>query len=237
MGRPRSIGGVALGGSVPRIVAAGGETELEALAAAETADLVEARVDLFDDPQPDTLPATLGRLRAAGRPVILTVRAADEGGWPLADGRRRDLYAAGLAIADAIDVEIASTALVRELLPRARALGRTVILSAHATRTMPPLDVLLDIVGRGRELGADIVKVAAVARDVEELATLISVTLAMREHALVTLAMGQMGPLSRLVLPAAGSLLTYGHVGQPTAPGQLPVTELATLVRRFFPEA
>ena len=49
----------------------------------------------------------------------------------------------------------------------------------------------------------------------------------------VTLAMGPMGPLSRLVLPAAGSLLTYGHVGAPTAAGQLPVRELAALLARL----
>jgi 3-dehydroquinate dehydratase len=41
--------------------------------------------------------------------------------------------------------------------------------------------------------------------------------------------------LSRVLFPAAGSLLTYGHVGRPTAPGQLPLGELAALVRRFYP--
>ena len=34
---------------------------------------------------------------------------------------------------------------------------------------------------------------------------------------------------------AAGSLLTYGHVGRPTAPGQLGVAELAAELRRLYP--
>ena len=38
-----------------------------------------------------------------------------------------------------------------------------------------------------------------------------------------------------LVLPAAGSLLTYGAAGGGTAPGQQPVAELAALVARLFP--
>lgn len=235
MHRPLAIGGVALAPGAPRVVAAGGEAELAALERAEEADLVEARVDLFDDPRPDALPAMLGRLRAAGRPVILTVRAAAEGGRPLAEERRRELYGAGLGSADAIDVEIASTALAGELLPRARAAGKTVILSAHVTGSMPTREVLLALIDRGRELDADVVKVAAVARSIDELAILIGATLAARGRAIVTLAMDRMGPLSRLVLPAAGSLLTYGHVGQPTAPGQLPAAELAGLVRRLFP--
>src|SRR3989442_1234936 len=57
-----------------------------------------------------------------------------------------------------------------------------------------------------------------------------------RARGIVTLATGPAGPLSRLVLPAAGSLLAYGHVGHPTAPsGQLPVAELAALLRRLLP--
>jgi 3-dehydroquinate dehydratase-1 len=235
MERPLVIGGVALGAGAPRIVATGGEAELAALARAADADLVELRADLFEDPRPETLPAALTALRAAGRPVILTVRAAAEGGRPLPEERRRVLYTAGLGTADALDVEIASAALVTELLPRARAAGKTVILSGHATAAMPARAALLAQVDAGRALGADVVKLAAVARDLGELQTLLEVTLAARDRAIVTLAMGPLGPLSRVVLPAAGSLLTYGHVGQPTAAGQLPLAELAALVRRLFP--
>jgi 3-dehydroquinate dehydratase len=47
--------------------------------------------------------------------------------------------------------------------------------------------------------------------------------------------MGPLGPLSRIVLPAAGSLLTYGAAGHGTAPGQTPVAELTEAIGRLFP--
>ena len=235
MGRPPAIGAVQLSMGTPRVVAAGGEAELDALTTAAGADVVELRADLFEDPRPETVTAALVRLRAAGRPIILTVRAAAEGGRPLDEARRHALYTAGLLHVDAVDLEIASGALVAEVAPRARATGRTVILSAHAFDAMPPEDALLTFVERAAGLGADVTKIAALACDVEELRRLLAVTLAARERAIVTLAMGPMGPLSRLVLPAAGSLLTYGHVGRPTAPGQLGVAELAAELRRLYP--
>jgi len=236
MARRLAIGSVPLSDRAPRIVAAGGAAEVDALAAARDADLIELRADLWDDPRADALPALLGRLRAAGRPVILTVRAASEGGQPMDEARRRDLYAAGLPHADALDVEIASSALAAELALRARAAGKTVILSVHALDATPPTATLLQLVDRAQALGADVTKLAAHASAPEDLRTLLEVTLAARPRGIVTLAMGPMGPLSRVLLPAAGSLLTYGHVGRPTAPsGQLAVAELAPLVRRLLP--
>src|SRR5947208_1425586 len=83
---------------------------------------------------------------------------------------------------------------------------------------------------------ADLQALVAPARNLGALRALLEVTLAARARGIVTLATGPAGPLSRVVLPAAGSLLTYGHVGHPTAPsGQLPATELAALLRRLLP--
>ena len=234
MTREVAIGAVRLSTELPRIVAAGGQAALDALVAADGADLVELRADLFDDPRPPTIVAALERVRAAGRPVILTVRAAAEGGRRLTEAARRELYVAGLAYADAVDIEIASTALATELVPRAHTSGRTVILSAHAMDGTPPADALLPLVDRAEAMGADVTKLAATARDLEDVRTMLAVTLATRQRGIVTVAMGPAGTLARVLLPAAGSLVTYGHVGTPTAPGQLTVAELATLVRRFF---
>ena len=178
--------------------------------------------------------AALARLRAAGRPVILTVRAPAEGGRPLDDVVRRELYLAGLPHADAIDVEIASTTLASELVERARTAGRTVILSAHTMERTPPADTLLPLIDRAVAMGADVTKIAAMARDIEDVRIMLALTLAARERGIVTLTMGAAGTLGRLLLPAAGSLLTYGHVGTPTASGQLTVAELAALMRRLF---
>jgi len=107
MGRPPAIGAVQLSTGTPRVVAAGGEAELDALTTAAGADVVELRADLFEDPRPETVTAALVRLRAAGRPIILTVRAAAEGGRPLDEARRHALYTAGLLHVDAARGSIA----------------------------------------------------------------------------------------------------------------------------------
>src|SRR2546429_28964 len=86
------------------------------------------------------------------------------------------------------------------------------------------------------EARPDAPKLVTHARDLDDLRVLLEVTLVARARGIVTLATGPAGPLSRLLLPAAGSLLTYGHVGRPTAPsGQLPLAELAALLRRLLP--
>jgi 3-dehydroquinate dehydratase-1 len=222
-------------GRRPAVVAAGGEADLDALVAADAADLLELRADLFAAPSPDVVRAALGRLRTTGKPVLLTARAGNEGGRAMAEDLRAELYRAGLPLADAIDLEIASAALAAELIPRARSAGRAVILSVHDFTATPAAGALHTLVARARSLGADLPKLATHAATLDDLHTLLEVTLAARAEGIVTLGMGPLGPLSRLVLPAAGSLLTYGAAGTGTAPGQLPVGELTALVTRLFP--
>ena len=229
-----AIGTVRLGGR-PAIVAAGGEADVDALVTATAADTIELRADLFDEPTPGRVVATLERLRQAGRPIVFTVRAASEGGRAMPDSQRAELYRAALPRVAALDIEIASAALVGELVPAARAAGCTVMLSSHDFAATPPRDTLLVLVDAARALGADLPKLATHTATPDDLCTLIDVTLAARAAGIVTLGMGPLGPLSRVVLPAAGSLLTYGAAGRGTAPGQLPVAELATLIGRLFP--
>jgi 3-dehydroquinate dehydratase-1 len=223
------IGGVTLG-ERPRLVAAGGDAEVGALANAAAADVVELRGDLFADPSVTEVTAALERLAAAGRPILFTARAASEGGRAMDEERRAALYDAALPFVQALDVEIASRALVERLAPLARARGCLLILSAHDFSQTPSTDDLATVAERGRALGADVVKLATTTQSFADVQTLLAVTLAQRPAGVVTLGMGPYGPLTRIVLPAAGSLLTYGSVGRPTAPGQIAVAE----IRRVF---
>jgi 3-dehydroquinate dehydratase-1 len=232
---PRTLGGVALG-AAPVVVAAGGEADVDALVRAAGAHVLELRADLFTAPSPETLVPALRRLAATGKPVLLTVRAAREGGGAaLDDDRRAALYAAGLPLVQAVDVEIASTDLARALVPRARAAGVLVLLSAHDFAATPPREVLDARIDAAFAAGADVAKLATHTATAADLQVLLAVTLAARARGVATLGMGPLGPLSRVVLPAAGSLLTYAAAGAPTAPGQLPVGELAPLLARLYP--
>jgi 3-dehydroquinate dehydratase I len=232
--RRLTVGDVELGAR-PAIVAAGGEADLDALVAAQDADLIELRADLFDDPTPLGVVGALRRLRATPRPVLLTVRSGDEGGRAMPASLRGEIYRAGTAHAHAVDVEIASVDLVAEILPIARAAGAVVVLSAHDFDGTPTRETLQALVEHAFALGADVAKIATVTHALTDVQTLLEVTLASRDRGIVTLGMGPLGPLSRVVLPAAGSLLTFAAADRPTAPGQLPLAELAALVRRLFP--
>jgi 3-dehydroquinate dehydratase-1 len=234
MRRDIAIGAVRLG-DTPAVVAAGGEADIAALVAADDADLLELRADLVDEPSPARVLAAVERLRTTGRPIIFTARAASEGGRAMPDALRAELYRAALPHVDAIDVEIASGPLVAELVPTARAAGRVVLLSAHDFTATPSRDTLLALVDAARAVGADLPKLATHTTTLDDLRTLIDVTLAAAAEGVVTLGMGALGPLSRIVLPAAGSLLTYGAAGRATAPGQTAVADLAALIGRLFP--
>lgn len=229
-----AIGTVPLGGR-PRIVAAGGEAEVDALARADGADLVELRADLFADPTVERVTAALERLRGGGRPIILTARAASEGGRAMPEALRTAVYERGLPLVHAIDVETASRALVDVIAPRARAAGVLVILSTHDFAATPARDVLLERLDAAFAAGADVAKLATHAARLADLQALLDATRARAARPVVSLAMGPLGPLSRLVLGAAGSLLTYASVGTPTAPGQMPLADLAALLARLFP--
>jgi 3-dehydroquinate dehydratase-1 len=228
------IGDVVLG-ERPRLVAAGGDAEVDALLAADGADVLELRADLFDDARPGAVTAALARLHGGPRPVILTVRRASEGGRGLPEERRRELYDAGLEHAHAIDLEIASAEAFATLVQRARDGGRLVILSAHFPDGTPPLGTLLGLVARAEALGAHVTKLVTTATSMADLRLLLEATLAAQPRPVATFAMGPLGVASRIAFGLAGSLLTYGCVGRPTAPGQLPVRELRTWLDRFYP--
>ena len=234
MSAPLQIGTVVLGGR-PRLVAAGGDGEVDALLRAEEADLVELRADLFDDPQPAAVVAALERLRTGPRPVILTVRHAREGGRATSDDLRRPVYEAGLTVAHAIDVEIASAEALAPVVQQARDAGRFVILSAHFQRETPSLGTLLGLVARAETLGAHLTKLVTTATSAADLRLLLEATLAAAPRPVATFAMGALGVGSRVLFGLAGSLLTYGSVGRSTAPGQLPIGELRTWVDRLHP--
>ena len=150
---------------------------------------------------------------------------------------RHAIYDVSLDLVDAIDIELSSAALHVALLPRARAATKTVLLSFHDFNATPSLDALRAVAARAFAAGADIAKVATTARHLADVQTVLALTLELRDRGVATLAMGAVGALSRVFFPAAGSLLTYGCVGTPTAPGQLPIDELAELVRRFYPSS
>jgi len=149
------------------------------------ADLVELRLDLVSDP------SVAGALEGRRRPVILTCRAAWEGGgFKGSEEERKGILAEALALgAEYVDVEwrahfddlVASTG------------GRRIVLSSHDFHSVP-----MDLSARVhamRSTGAEVVKVAAVATSLSDCIPLLELgERSGPDSRLVLIAMGFIGP-------------------------------------------
>lgn len=233
----RSIGGIALGNG-PRIVLCVTDARGGRLPAGTRTDFIEARIDLFSRHDPAHVEAVLQRLGRAHAPIIATIRGPAEGGrWRGTEIEREALFLRILPLVHAIDLELGCPALVRRVGAAARARGRAVIVSAHDFDRTPPVSTLKRRIEAGRALGADVVKLAAHARTLDDVATLLRILLDKREIPLALLALGPVGTLSRVFFPAAGSVLTYAFAAGDvaTGPGQIALPELHAALARFYP--
>lgn len=197
-------------------------------------DLVEARLDLFEGQHLDgaVLEACV-RLEATGAPVLVTVRAAWQGGrFVEPESVRLSRFREALQVASWADVEqdapIAAevAAMVRER-P-----GGQLVVSHHDFQGTPPLEELSRIVDRCRTTAPRaIAKIAATIRNDGDRSTLRAL---LARHPERTAVIGMGDDAFRIELATAGSLLAYGYVGDPTAPGQ---TSAETLHARLLKAA
>jgi len=228
------IGSVQLGG-VPRVVLRISRDD-PLLAEAEQAgvDILELRVDQLRQHTEGAVVTEVKRLKRRGLPIIGTVRSPDEGGAGNLDiARRAVLYDAIIPLVDAVDVELNSASVLRATLDVARQNRRTIILSFHDFSRTPSSSELEAIVARATEAGANIIKIATQATDQADVTRLFRFTEEHRSRNLVTIAMGAIGSISRLIFPLAGSLMTYTSLS-PTD-GQIPLDRLVDHLRFYYP--
>ncbi len=195
--------------------------------ACAAADIVELRLDLFDEPF--DLPALL---QARTRPAIVTLRPPPEGGrCALPDVERIALLErAGHLGAEYVDVE--ASAASSDVVARLRATGARVIVSRHDFQSMPEgfVDRWLPEMLR---LEPDAVKLVGMARDPLDCLPPIR-ALRRADRPCIALGMGERGVASRvLALREDRCLLTFATLaaGEGTAPGQVPVEDLREVYR------
>jgi 3-dehydroquinate dehydratase type I len=188
---------------------------------AKVADVAELRVDLLEEAL--DLPALLADHPL---PVIVTDRAIREGGRsPREDRERLAVLGEAAALgAEFVDLEWdeASNGIVNDL----KASGTRVIVSRHAFDRMPS-DIDRWAIDQA-DRGADVVKVAGMARDPRDVLPILNV-LRTADRPTIAIAMGEAGIASRLLaLRFDRCQLTFAaHDRGPTvAPGQLPIDEL-----------
>jgi 3-dehydroquinate dehydratase-1 len=231
------IGGLELG-RVPRVAAVLTDVEVlrDAEAARAFADLFELRVDMFEPPEPRHAADVCRSARAAGVPLVATVRSRAEGGRAaLSDDRRRALYEAVLPFVDAVDVELRAP--IRDaIVGLAHRAGKVALVSFHDFARTPPDSELQSILAEAACAGADVVKVATNVAGGADLERLLRLLIDHVAPPRIVIGMGPHGAASRVLFPLFGSRITYGFLHQAAAPGQLSLAELVGELERYVPE-
>jgi 3-dehydroquinate dehydratase I len=214
------IGNVSLGQPPKVVLVVMGNSRSLGSAKKRGIDILEARVDLFGKNKLLRLREEMKAIRRWGLPVIGTVRSKKEGGkLKIADRRRVELYKDILPYVNALDIELSSTSILPLVAGQVRSARKVLILSHHNFSQTPSRSTLLKITHQAKRLSADMIKIATFVRSEKDILRLLSFTYQNRGQSLVTMAMGRLGGFSRILLPAAGSLLAYTS-DQPFA-GQL----------------
>ncbi len=211
------------------------DPQTEALTAAKQAeagaDLIEIRLDSIPRPEIGLF------MRELSRPLLFTNRPAWEGGSCNGDETVRtgllvDAIAAGAAY---VDIEMKTApALRRQVISRAKEQQTRVIISAHNFTATPSNAELEAIFNEQRVSGAHIGKIVTMAHDYTDVLRVLSLQLLAAENdfPLIAFCMGRAGMISRLATVELGGYMTYAapDSGQATAPGQLKVSVLRSLL-------
>jgi 3-dehydroquinate dehydratase-1 len=200
-------------------------------------DLLEWRIDFFQaigDVAAVIDTALAIRATAGGVPVLLTRRNVSEGGQPLAIGEPAvvAMYRAACEArcVELIDYELSNR---REDIDALRAVSKEsgigLILSYHNFQATPDAATLDEKFAAAAALGADVGKVAVMPGGERDVLELLAATSRAREALsipLISMSMGGVGSLSRIMGWAYGSAATFAVGKSSSAPGQIAVEDL-----------
>lgn len=246
MTKPIQIKNIILGQGMPKIcVPLTAQTAEELFSQAEAsvaagADLVEWRADFFEELEQEVKTAETLELLSdiLGQvPLLFTIRTKKEGGnreISTDDYVNYNLLAARTGYADLVDVEaFDNEEEKKKLISEIRKLGVKVIASTHDFQKTDSRETLLSRFLEMDASGADILKMAVMPKDFEDVAAIMQATNEMTkltDRPLISMAMGDTGSMSRISGENFGSCVTFGTVGKASAPGQFPIKELRMMM-------
>ncbi|MGQ5709952.1 type I 3-dehydroquinate dehydratase [Lactobacillus sp. PSON] len=237
------IRNIVLGEGLPKIAVPNvGTTEKEILSSAKNIvvakpDLMEWRIDYYDDgiKHHNNLISTAKKLReiVGELPILITFRTKNEGGVrELDEHHYLDLVEEVIKhrLGDAVDIELFHDELrVKELVKLAHNYNVVVIMSNHDFEKVPAKDVIEFRLKKMVQLGADIPKLACMPHSARDVLRLLEATNKVSQeidNPLITMAMGDIGKVTRIAGQVFGSSLSFGAVGKTSAPGQLSIEDL-----------
>ena len=228
---------IEIGSGTPKIIVPiVGVTKQEIIDEAKTfdsipVDVVEWRVDWFEGVFDfEKVEDVLKELRAVlgETPILMTFRTSKEGGEKSIepeDYAKLNIKAAQTGYVDFIDVEIFTGA---------HAAGVKVIASNHDFHKTPEKSDIIYRLRKMQDMNADIPKIAVMPQNKKDVLTLLSATEEMTslyaDRPIITMSMAGTGVISRLCGEVFGSSMTFGAAKKASAPGQMGVKELETVL-------
>ena len=244
--KPIQVNGKPLGGGVLPVIITPlvGKTKeaiLEEVAAIvpKNPDLLEWRIDFFaaiGDARAVVDTALLIRKAANGIPVLLTRRNVSEGGNPIPIGEAAvvAMYVAACEArcVEIIDYELSNApADLQHLREVSKANAITMIMSYHNFQMTPDAVTLDSKFVAAEHLGADVAKVAVMPQTEQDVLALLAATDRARQKvgvSLISMSMGGIGSLSRIMGWVYGSAATFAVGKSSSAPGQIAIEDLRT---------
>lgn len=238
---------IEIGTGAPKIIVPiVGVTKEEILSAARSfdaipIDVVEWRVDWFDGVFDFArVEDVLKELRdiLGDTPLLMTFRTSKEGGEKAIDAeayKELNIKAAKTGYVDFVDVEIfTGDKIVSEIIDAVHAAGVKVIASNHDFDKTPAKSDIIYRLRKMQDMGADIPKIAVMPQSKKDVLTLLDATEEMTscyaDRPIITMSMAGTGVISRLCGEVFGSSMTFGAAGKASAPGQMGVEDLNTVL-------
>jgi 3-dehydroquinate dehydratase-1 len=205
-------------------------------------DLVEWRIDWFEGIEDVegviALAKKLNETLGADIALLCTIRTAQEGGEVALSveayrALNRALIASGAI--DLVDVELfLGDEVMSDLIACAHDNNVAVVASNHDFASTPSRSEIIARLKRMQDLGADILKIAVMPNSRHDVIELLAATEEMTsEHAtqpVVSMSMGSEGAISRICGEIFGSAITFGCASKASAPGQIDVSDLRTML-------
>lgn len=200
-------------------------------------DIIELRIDAWDFIEDvESSVAMIGEVRSivGETPIILTCRGDWEGGFKkVSDDAKFAIYIDAIKnnLVDFIDMELKyGREKISEILEYLDNSKTSLIVSFHNFQQTPSKEEIIAVLDEQVNAGAHVAKFAAMPHSEEDVLNVLAATLATRRKhpdiPIITMSMGPIGAVSRLVGGLFGSDLTFAVGSKSSAPGQIPVADL-----------
>ncbi len=209
------------------------------------ADMAEFRIDLLDFASDTKAVIELGKELnqvLKNKPLIATIRTANEGGQlKISDADYESTYTEYLKqpFMQLLDIEMfRDQARVEKLTQRAHQKNVLVIMSNHDFDKTPTQQDIEQRLLKQDQMGADILKIAVMPKSKQDVLILMNATLNVSQKSkkpLLTMSMGRLGTISRIATANMGGSMSFGMIGEASAPGQIDVAQLKQFLKIVQP--